>query len=300
MLNEKENPYLAKWLNNDLSSEELEELKSLPEYDDYKKIIEGLTYFEAPSFDVQPSLATMLGKIYQPKTAKVINLKPVVYTIAAAASIVLIIGVFFNTVTYTTSPGEQLVVQLPDHSSVELNAVSTLKHRRFFWSQNREIILDGEAYFKVQSGTNFTVVTKSGKIEVLGTQFNVKSRPNEFSVGCYEGKVSVSVEGNKEEILERGEGVLLKNNNLLRESVKGSSPLWKSRESIFNNTPLKDVLDEFERQYDITFKRDRIDESMFYTGGFNYNDLNLALESVLVPMGINYIVNGRVVSLSIQ
>ncbi|MBG6131566.1 ferric-dicitrate binding protein FerR (iron transport regulator) [Aquimarina sp. EL_43] len=299
MLDEKENTYLAKWLNNDLSPEELEELKKLPEYDDYKKIVEGLTYFKAPSFDLQPSLATTLGKIYRPKKAKVINLKPIVYTFTAAASIVLIIGLFFNTVSYTADPGQQLAVVLPDGSSVDLNAASTLTHRRFFWSQNRKITLEGEAYFKVISGSNFTVATKLGKIEVLGTQFNVKSRATEFSVACYEGKVRVSTQDNQQKILQKGNGVSLKDKKLIDETITDQEPLWKKGESIFNSVPLIHVLDELERQYDITFRRDKINQNQLFTGGFNYNDLSIALESVLVPMGIEYVVNGTTVLLSV-
>lgn len=298
MLDEKENTYLAKWLSNDLSPEELQELKKLPEYDDYKKIVDGLTYFKAPSLDLQPLLAKTLGKIYRPKKVKVINLKPIVYTFTAAASILLIIGLFFNTVSYTADPGQQLAVVLPDGSSVDLNASSTLTHQRFFWSQNRKITLDGEAYFKVISGANFTVATKLGKIEVLGTQFNVKSRSNEFRVGCYEGKVRVSTQDNQQKILQKGNGVSLKNKKLIDETIVDQQPLWKKGESIFNSTPLINVLDELERQYNITFSRDQIDQNQLFTGGFNYKDLNIALESVLVPMGIEYVVNGTIVLLS--
>ncbi|PKV48928.1 FecR family protein [Aquimarina sp. MAR_2010_214] len=298
MLDEKENTYLAKWLNNDLTPEELEELKKLPEYDDYKKIVEGLTYFRAPSFNLQPSLATTLGKIYRPKKAKVINLKPIVYAITAAASILLIIGLFFNTVSYTVESGQQLAIVLPDGSSVDLNAASTITHQRFFWSKNRKITLDGEAYFKVTPGTNFKVTTKFGEIEVLGTQFNVKSRSNEFKVGCYQGKVRVSTQENEQKILQKGEGVSLKDKKLIEEIITDPEPLWKKGESIFSSDPLINVLDELERQYDITFKRNKIDQNQLFTGGFNYNNLNIALESVLIPMGIEYVVNGTNVSLS--
>lgn len=301
MLEEKENTYLAKWLNNDLSPEELEELKKLPEYDDYKKIVTGLEFFKAPTFDLQPSLATTLGKIYQPKKAKVINLKPVVYVISVAASIALIIGIFFNEITYTAQPGKQLSIVLPDGSSVDLNAVSTLTHERFFWSQNREITLSGEAYFKVVSGSNFTVITKSGKVEVLGTQFNVKDRSNEFQVGCYEGKVRVSTQQDtQQKIIQKGEGVSLKGKKLIEETILDTEPLWKKGESIFNTVPLANVLDELERQYNISFKRERIDQNQLFTGGFNNKDLNIALESVLVPMGINYTINGTNILLSSQ
>ncbi|GAA4279419.1 FecR family protein [Aquimarina mytili] len=298
MLNENENIYLAKWLNNDLSAEELEELKALPEYDEYKKIVDGLTFFNPPSFDVQKSLKTTITKLDAPKKGKVIKLKPVLYAISAAASIVLIIGLFFNKVTHTADPGQQIAVVLPDGSSVNLNASSTLSHQRFFWSSNRNVTLNGEAFFKVAKGTNFSVSTPLGTVEVLGTQFNVKGRSDEFLVGCYEGKVRVSSLKNQKKILKKGDAVSLKNEELISRKIKDITPLWMQGESLFDSIPLKKVLDELERQYSITFKREAIDQDQLFTGGFNYKDLKIALESVLVPMEIEYIINGNIVSLS--
>ncbi len=298
MLNDNENTYLAKWLNDDLSPEELDELKKLPEYDDYKKIVNGLEFFNPPSFDLQGSLKTTVANLDQPKKGKVIRLRPILYAISVAASIVLIIGFFFNKVTYSANPGAQLAVVLPDGSSVDLNAASTLSHQRFFWSTNRKVTLEGEAFFKVTSGTNFIVATKLGNIEVLGTQFNVKGRKDEFGVQCYEGKVRVSSLENQKKILEKGDAVSLKGSALVATKITDPTPLWMRGESLFTSVSLGKVLDEIERQYNITFTRDAIDQNQLFTGGFNYKDLKIALESVLVPMEIEYVVNGKIVKLS--
>ncbi len=301
MLEENENTYLAKWLNNELSADDLEELKKLPEYNDYEKIVEGLNHFKAPSFDLEQSLHTAIENLDNPpKKGKIIKLRPILYAISIAASIVLIIGLFFNKVTYTTSIGEQLALVLPDGSTVELNAASTLSHQRFFWSKDRVVKLDGEAFFKVTSGTNFTVTTQLGDVKVLGTQFNVKQRPDQFEIACYEGKVRVSTLDLQQKTLVKNQGVYLKNNELVDISVTSQEPLWKRGESLFNSVPLGIVLNELEIQYNISFVRNAIDQNQLFTGGFNYNDLNIALESVLVPMGIDYIVNGTKVSLSIK
>ncbi len=299
MLSEQENTYLAKWLNGDLNEQELQELKNLPEYDEYKKIVDGLEYFEPPSFDLDKSLMTTLEKLDQPKKGKVIKLRPLLYVAAVAASVVLIFGLFFNTITYTSDPGKQLAVMLPDGSTVDLNAASTLTHKRFFWSQDRKITLTGEAYFEVTHGSRFTVSTTLGDVQVLGTKFNVKARKNQFEVGCYEGKVQVSA-NDQQKILQKGEAASLKNKTLTKEKLFQNEPLWKKGESIFNSVPLGQVLDELERQYNITFRRNQIDQNLLFTGGFNYRDLNIALESVLVPMGIEYVVNGKIISLSTQ
>ncbi len=298
MLSDNKNTYLAKWLDNDLSSKELEELKALPEYEDYQKIVKGLSYFNPPSFDLKGSLKITLEKLDQAKKRKVVKLKPLFYTIATAASVALIIGLFFTKITYTSVSGQQLAIVLPDGSAVDLNAGSTLSHQRFFWSKNREVNVVGEAFFKVTSGTNFTVETSSGTIDVLGTQFNVKARKENFEVGCYEGKVRVSSTQNQQKILRKGDAVLLKDKKLIERKITNAAPLWMQGESLFDSVVLEEVLNEIERQYGIIFKRNLIDQKQLFTGGFNYNNLNIALQSVLVPMGIDYVVKGKSVILS--
>ncbi|WP_298542298.1 FecR family protein [uncultured Aquimarina sp.] len=295
---EDKDPYLAKWLNDDLTPQELEQFRKSEEFDDYDKIVKGLEYFDAPSFDEEASLAVTLQKLQHQEKGKVIRLKPFIYAISAAASIVLIIGLFFNKVTYTADIGSQMAVTLPDGSKADLNAGSSLSYNRFFWSQNRKIQLDGEGLFKVKTGNKFSVTTNSGNIEVLGTIFNVKSRKTIFEVACYEGKVRVQTNTNQQQIIKKGEAVLLKNNKLNKTTISESEPLWKKGESLFISTPLKEVLDELQRQYNITFIRTKIDENKLFSGGFLYNNLDLALESVLVPMNIEYVVNGTSIKLS--
>ncbi|WP_299433702.1 FecR family protein [uncultured Aquimarina sp.] len=295
---EDKDPYLAKWLNNDLTPQALDQFKKSEEFDDYDKIVKGLEYFHAPSFDEDTSLAVTLQKLQHQKKGKVIRLKPFIYTISAAASILLIIGLFFNKVTYTADQGTQLTLTLPDDSQVDLNAGSSLTYNRFFWSGNRVVTLEGEGLFTVKTGENFVVSTDSGTIEVLGTIFNVKSRTSVFEVTCYEGKVRVGTNSNEQKIIQKGEAVSLKNGSLSKRKVFESEPLWKKGESLFISTPLKEVLDELERQYNITFIRTAINENKLFSGGFLHNNLDIALESVLVPMNLEYIVNGTSIKLS--
>jgi len=298
-MTEDKDPYLAKWLNNDLTPQALEQFEKSEEFDDYDKIVKGLEYFEAPSFNEEASLMETLQKLQQPqKKGKIIRLKPFIYAISAAASILIIMGLFFNKVTHTADQGTQLALILPDDSRVDLNAGSSITYHRFFWSGNRVVTLDGEGLFSVKTGENFIVATDSGTIEVLGTVFNVKSRTSVFEVTCYEGKVRVGTNSDEQKIIQKGEAVSLKNGSLYKTQVSESEPLWKKGESLFISTPLKEVLDELERQYNITFNRIAINENKLFSGGFLHNNLDIALESVLVPMNLEYIVNGTNVKLS--
>jgi ferric-dicitrate binding protein FerR (iron transport regulator) len=81
----------------------------------------------------------------------------------------------------TTPLGQRSVVQLSDGSKVWLNAGSKLKYPDQFNGKLREVFLEGEAFFNVAKNTQvpFIVYTSDINIRVLGTEFNVKSYPDE-------------------------------------------------------------------------------------------------------------------------
>ena len=169
----------------ELTTEEQAEFESSPEFLEYQQIVQGMDRFKAPNFNTTSLKSKVLAKIDERSKSKVFRLRPLYYIVGMAASIVLIIGIFFNEVSYSTSFGEQFTVTLPDGSIVELNAATTLAHKRFFWKNNKTVNLKGEAFFKVEKGEGFKVETESGTVSVLGTEFNVRTRTANFSLTCY-------------------------------------------------------------------------------------------------------------------
>jgi hypothetical protein len=105
-----------------------------------------------------------------------------------------------HSIQYTTNPGEQQKITLPDGSLVYLNERSTLAYTDN-WSKgaDREVQLQGEAYFqvekKVYSGekVKFMVVTRDVTVEVVGTEFNVNDRQQGTRVFLNEGRVRLSL-----------------------------------------------------------------------------------------------------------
>lgn len=98
-------------------------------------------------------------------------------------------------VTVVVPRGEQVVVTLPDGSTAQLNSDSRLKYRRGFhaWpfvqAGVRRVRLEGEAFFDVVRGARpFVVETFNARVEVLGTQFNVRARQ-----GLLEGETRVTL-----------------------------------------------------------------------------------------------------------
>jgi ferric-dicitrate binding protein FerR (iron transport regulator) len=111
---------------------------------------------------------------------------------SVAASLLLIIGaaVYFSTnrqpvknisYAYATQAGEKKEIILPDGSKVLLNAKSSIKLDKDFNLSNRNILLEGEAFFDVKHDKSkaFKVFTTDFHINVLGTAFNVKAYPDE-------------------------------------------------------------------------------------------------------------------------
>ena len=77
--------------------------------------------------------------------------------------------------------GSRTNITLPDGTNVWLNADSRLTYTSDFSVRNRDIFLSGEAYFDVSphKSSVFTVNTRDLNVRALGTEFNVKSYPDE-------------------------------------------------------------------------------------------------------------------------
>ena len=88
---------------------------------------------------------------------------------------------------------------LPDSSQVMLNAGSTIRFRSDYNSNNRDIQLQGEGYFKVAKNENLPLIVNTGnlKIKAVGTEFNVKAYPDEgiIETTLVSGIVEISKEG---------------------------------------------------------------------------------------------------------
>jgi ferric-dicitrate binding protein FerR (iron transport regulator) len=104
-------------------------------------------------------------------------------------------------VEYVTGFGQTKTVVLPDGSEVVLNANSILKHLAVWPGDDREVWLQGEAFFSVRknrrgnSPVKFMVHSGSLRVEVLGTEFTVSRRRDRTQVVLSEGSVRLSLPG---------------------------------------------------------------------------------------------------------
>ena len=294
MKNEKE---ILKWLNNELSSEEIEDLKQSEDLQTLEKIAHYASQLETPQVDVHAALEAFKTRNHSKKKIKVRTLNfNTLYKFAAVVVVMLTSAyfLFFNTITsFETQIAQIKTVTLPDNSEVILNAASKLTFNEKKWADKRALTLEGEAFFKVQKGQTFKVNTTSGVVTVLGTQFNVKERKNYFEVNCYEGLVSVTYH-NETIKLPPGKTFRIINGIIENvEDIKAQNPSWIQQESSFNKIPLDQVIAELERQYDIKIKVKGVDTLKLFTGSFTHTDKEIALQAVTIPLQLSYSSEGE-------
>jgi len=296
-----EEEIIKKWLNNELSEEELKSFESTKEYKSYVKILDNAKYFKAPEFDADSSKESLDFAI---KSRTKSNNK-IVYQLIASIAAVLIIGflIFDYTVpnqlenTKTTEIAQTHNITLPDQSIVDLNANSSIDYNEATWEEERLVSLEGEATFNVEKGKKFTVSTNYGTVEVLGTIFNVKSRDYAFQVQCIEGSVKVGIK-NENYILKQHDLLKLEKDKVIIESDRSSLPDWKNNLSIVRNETLNNVLMEFQNYYDVEFETSNIDTNKTFTGSFTHQNMEIALNSITLPLGISYKIEGKKVFLT--
>ena len=277
----KKNRLLAKWLNNDLSEDELAEFKASPDFEKYQKIKNYTEHLEVDDLDENSMLSNILS---QKKTdSKVVPLYKK-WVFRAAAIFVLALGItfamnFFVPETQTANFGEKTTFSLPDNSEVVLNSGSEINYKKWNWDNNRRLKLKGEAYFRVAKGRRFEVETSLGKVAVLGTQFNVKARKNRFDVVCYEGRVKVNY-ANFQILLTHGQSVSFENGKQMKMSINSSKPEWMENQICFYKENIKSLLDEVERQYNITIELNTKDTTSLFTGKLPAKNLDIALQII--------------------
>ncbi len=159
-----------------------------------------------------------------------------------------------------TPRGGTYTVKLQDGTQVWLNAESTLKYPSSFTSEDRVVEIEGEAYFDVQPAYKktgekipFSVITKHGVIEVLGTKFNVNSYLNQASskTTLVEGKIALSSNANLT-LLSPNEQAVTTNGKTKVKLVNVSYyTAWRDGKFSFDGKTFEETMSEIGRWYDL-------------------------------------------------
>jgi len=126
--------------------------------------------------------------------------------------------------------GARKSAKLPDGSQLWLNAGSRVVLAAGFSRDNRELTLEGEAFFDVKHDEQHPFLIHTGALEVrvLGTTLNVRAYPGEASMETtlIEGKAEIGLAGNPQSaiLLHPNEKVIIPNDATVAAPVSGGLP----------------------------------------------------------------------------
>ena len=194
--------------------------------------------------------------------------------------------------TITVPSGQRVNILLPDSTDVWLNAGTTFSYPTTFGTRQREVELDGEAYFEVTPNARRPFIVEvdgAAAVRVLGTSFDVKAYASDPTVDVVllEGSVEFSqdalryrLEPSQKLTFDKAtrRGVV----TVLEDAAR--SVLWSRNVICFRDAPLSQVVAELERWYDVRIEVTdpeayRLSFS-FYTASMPLPDLLRELESI--------------------
>lgn len=306
---------LYKKLNGSISETEQKQLATwIAQSEEHQLTAQSVTIaweqsehlYQKPSIDLDEAFDQLDEQIEKESITEVVPIaKPTIGrrmyvkwgAIAAGLIVLIIAGITIS--PYLTSPTVEFVtiqttdatktIYLPDQTQVNLNKGSLLKYPAVFSDSERQVSLEGEAFFEVNHNPAkpFTVETTNGLITVLGTTFNVRSYLNEQIdlVQVATGKVQVVSKWNKEKVLlTAGNQARLNKVEKTLSKIKAASPnnlYWHSQQLVFNDTPIKEAIATIEKIYEVSIT---IENPNLTKCGFNATFGADKIESVLATI----------------
>ncbi len=211
---------------------------------------------------------------------------------------------------YTTGNGQTREVQLPDGSTVTLNANSTLRHAAV-WNPNtpREVWLNGEAYFSVKHLANhqrFRVHTTGNfNVEVLGTKFVVYRRHEQERVVLLSGKVRVDFHDRTQPDVILKPGELLQTADATPKQVVHKAvqapvyAAWKDSRLVLDDLPIAELATRLRDTYGVeVVVQDSALSRQTITGTVPLGDLNLLCQALRASFNIKVERQGQRILLS--
>lgn len=205
--------------------------------------------------------------------------------------------------------GRKSVVMLPDGTKVVLNSASALTYDSNFGEQDRNVHLEGEAFFDVKPDADhpFRVVSKDVITTALGTSFNVRYFENESSlnISLLSGMVKVALvdEDNSadEHFLNPGEGFVItrQSGEMQKVTIDEMKDFgWKDGILVFKGHDLAEVVNTLERWYDVHIKViGQPEKSWRADGKFDNETLEQVLQGLSFTYDMEFLINKNYVEL---
>lgn len=199
-----------------------------------------------------------------------------------------------------TAYGTMTHLSLSDGSSIWLNSGSRLLYPDKF-GEIRKVMLEGEAYFEVESDVKspFVVETDNLSIEATGTAFNVLASPSEPEVEVTLVRGSVAVKnkennGNMARVATLHPSQHLTYDTLTRDyQLEDQDPYryisWKDGLLVFRNVPMVEVVKKIGHQYNVDIElQDEELKSYRYRATFENESFEEIMKLLKLSSPIDY------------
>ena len=229
--------------------------------------------------------------------------------------------------------GSKSEILLSDGTEVILNAGSSLQYNNDYNSLNRDLILKGEAYFKVAKNKDLPLIvsTENLSIKATGTEFNVKAYSEEGTIEAtlIEGEVEIVEKGvtekNQTLVLKPNQKAIYTNNSdqISLEQIRRVEPLaikpakiisekllmspstdideaiaWTKNELIIKSENLETLCVKLQRKYDVKFVFNDDQAKKFrFNGTLLDETFEQVMEAIKLTAPIDYSVDGKTVIL---
>jgi ferric-dicitrate binding protein FerR (iron transport regulator) len=203
--------------------------------------------------------------------------------------------------TITTPRGGQYQVILEDGTKVQLNAASSIKFPEFFNGSNREIELDGEAYFEVAKDKAHPFIVKANgtQVQVFGTHFNINAYSDnpDITTTLLEGSVKMSKGTAAVMLLPGQQGTVNQSGSSIKVSQADveANMAWINGFFVFHDQSIINIMRQVSRWYDvdIQYQDAEVQENEFGGTISKYKDIKELLDNIKLTGSIHYKIEGR-------
>ena len=194
------------------------------------------------------------------------------------------------------APGQIREITLPDGTEVTLNVASSLKYNARYGKESREVWLDGEAFFDVESNEECPFSIHSGMLDVnvTGTSFNVCAYNDNpmTTVTVKSGKVGVVYGDDDIRMNLRADEEIVINtddSSVSRNAVNAMDALkWMRGSLIFRQNTLPEVIRILRRHYSCDIELRDSTSSVRISGTHDNKSIESVLESICFSAGLHY------------
>lgn len=215
--------------------------------------------------------------------------------------------------SFSTPFGVRKTFTLPDTSEAILNALSHLTYAKGFTTGNRQMALDGDAFFAARKGTGpFRIHT--GMLILTGQGASFRVYAHRESAGQSVEVLSGSVTAIKAypsdypdtEQLRSGDMVMINRDiDLMEKETFDTAALkeWLSGKLIFDKASFPQIIHKLEDWYDVDITvtgngTDQAGDQQTLTLEFLHQPLSTVLDTISRHTGFTYQINGHQVTLT--